>query len=134
MVKLSDDGKWFRVSLRLTGDELNVEEITAKLGIEPSTSRKKGDPSRFGEQLKTNVWVWRYPVDSDVSFEIQINDLLEDIESKKHILKELISSPGVTGELFLGHGSVIGEEVEFLSPEILRRIAEFGLTVDLDLY
>jgi hypothetical protein len=137
MVKLSEDGKWYRVSLRLMGDGLALYEIESKLGLVPSHVGKKGehhrgDPRRA--KYQSNVWVWKYPAESDVPFEEQITGLLDVIEPKKSILKEILSLPAVEGELFLGYGSENGQGGAYFSPDVLKRIAECGLSLDLDLY
>ena len=137
MVKLSEDGKWYRVSLRLMGDGLPLDDIESKLGLVPSHTGRKGDHFRGDSRrakYQSNVWVWNNPAESDVSFEEQITGLLNVIESKKSILKEILSLPDVEGELFLGYGSQNGQGGAYLSPDILKRIAECGLSLDLDLY
>ena len=137
MVKLSEDGKWYRVSLRLLGDGLPVDEIEARLGLVPSSIGRKGehfrgDPRYAKHQL--NVWVWKYPAESDVPFEEQIAGLLDVIEPRKAVLLEIVSLPDVEGELFLGFGSLNGQGGALFSPGLLKRIAECGLSLDLDLY
>lgn len=138
MFVLSEDGKWYRVSLRLMGDSLPVEEIESKLGLEPSSFGRKdehlhGDPRRA--KYYTNVWVSRYLVNSDVPFEEQVAGLLDVLEPKLGALKEILSLPDVEGELFLGFGSSkSGQGGAIFSPELLRRVADYGLSLSLDLY
>jgi hypothetical protein len=134
MVKLSDEGKWYRVSLRLMGDRLLVDEVEGILGLAPSNSGKKGESYRFGNSYLSNVWVWKYPESSDVPFEEQILGLLAIIEPKKQILRSIIEAPGVKGELFLGFGSMNGQGGAYFSSDLLRRVADCGLALHLDLY
>ena len=137
MVKLSDDEKWYRVSLRLMGDGLLVDNIEEKLGLVPSNIGKKGqhyqDNPKRGK-YETNVWVWSCPEESDVPFEMQITSLLSILEPKKGILKEIMSMPDIEGELFLGFGSMNGQGGAYFSNELLKRVAECGLSMDMDLY
>lgn len=135
MFKESDDGKWYRVSLRLMGDALPIDEIQESLGLVPTEKNRKGSRHEVtGEECRTNVWVWATPHDSHVPFEKQIGDLLEVIEPKKEILRTIIQKPGIEGELFLGYGSDNGQGGAYISPDLLQRIAECGLALDLDLY
>jgi len=134
MVKVSEDGKWYRVSLRLMGDGLLVDEIEGILGLVPSLSGKKGEPYRFGKDYLSNVWVWEYPEGSDVPFEGQINGLLSVVEPKKSALKAILSRAGVEGEIFLGFGSENGQGGAYFSPVLLARISACGLAIGLDLY
>lgn len=131
---LDEDRKWYRVSLRLLGDGLPVDEIEAKLDLAPSHVGRNGEPNHRGWKHLSNVWVWRYPAESNVEFEEQIAGLLDVLEPKVDALKEILSLPEVEGELFLGFGSTSGQGGALFSPELLRRIAACGLSVLLDLY
>ena len=129
--------KWYRVSLRLMGDDLRINDIEGKLHLKPSNTGVKGDhfqgnPKRG--KYETNVWGWRYPADSVVSFEEQIVGLLEKIEPVKSELLEILANPDIAGELFLGFGSANGQGGAYLPPELLRRVASCGLAISLDLY
>ena len=56
------------------------------------------------------------------------------LEPKLGALKEILSLPGVKGELFLGFGSGNGQGGAIFSPQLLRRVADYGLSLSLDLY
>ena len=60
--------------------------------------------------------------------------LLNTLEPKVDALKEILSLPDVEGDLFLGFGSGNGQGGAIFSPELLRRVAECGLSLSLDLY
>lgn len=138
MFVASEDGTWYRVSLRLRGDSLPVEEIESRLGLEPSSFGRKGEHLRGDPRYakyRTNVWVSKYLFNSDVPFEEQIAGLLDALEPRLGSLKEILSLPGAGGELFLGFGSDrSGQGGAIFSPELLRRVAECGLSLSLDLY
>ena len=135
MLRESDNGKWYRVSLRLMGDALPIDEIEESLGLEPTDKNAKGSRHKVtGERRRTNIWVWSTSHDSNVPFEKQIYDLLEVVEAKKEILKAIIQRPGIEGELFLGYGSDNGQGGAYISVEVLKRVADCGLSLSLDLY
>ncbi len=135
MFKESNDGKWYRVSLRLMGDGLPIDEIEESLSLIPTVKNQKGSRLKpTNAKCETNVWVWASPHDSDVPFEKQIEDLLLVIEPKKKILKAILQEPNVEGELFLGYGSENGQGGAYISSDVLKRIADCGLSLDLDLY
>jgi hypothetical protein len=92
----------------------------------------KGDPREA--VFLTNVRASNYLTDSDVPFEEQITRMLDALEPKLDALKEVLSLPGVEGELFLGFGSRNGQGGAEFSPALLKRIAEYGLSLGLDLY
>jgi hypothetical protein len=134
---LANNKKWYRASLRLLGDGLPVEEIEARLDLEPdSVGRKgahpRGNP-RYGKCL-TNIWGRPSNTKSDVPFEQQIAKLLDELEPKRDELQKILALPDVKGELFLGFSSGNGQGGGELSLALLKRITEFGLSISLDLY
>ena len=138
MFVVSEDGKWYRVSLRFMGDNLPVEEIESRLGLTPDSFGRKGEhlrgDSRYAK-YQTNVWVSKYLSNSDVPFEEQIAGILDVLEPKLAALKEILSLSDVEGELFLGFGSSkSGQGGAVFSPELLKRVADYGLSISLDLY
>jgi hypothetical protein len=135
MFEESEDGKWYRVSLRLMGDGLPIDEIDGLLGLAATKKNKKGASLKIGKaKCLTNVWVLSSGHNSDVPFEKQIADLLDLIEPKRDALKRIIEMADVEGELFLGYGSDNGQGGALISADVLRRIADCGLSLDLDLY
>lgn len=117
------------------GDGLPVEEIETKLKIKPSSLGIKGNPvsdNPIYGKYPTNVWTLGSGTNSDVPFEEQITVLLDLLQPKIDVLKEIMCLPGVKGELFLGSNIDPGN-VRF-SPELSKQISDFGLSIDLDLY
>ena len=134
---LSEDKKWYRVNLRLMGDNLPIEEIESRLGLEASFINKKGEHVHNNpryHKFQTNIWSTKYLVNSDVPFEEQITNLLNNLESRADELKSILAFPDVTGELFLGFSSGNGQGGTTFSPKLLQRIVGFGLALRLDLY
>ena len=129
----NEDGKWYRASLRLMGDSLPIDEIEAKIEIKSSSSIRKDELFK-NEQLSTNIWCAEYLTEDDVPLETQIELWMEKLEPKKAILKEILSVPNVEGELFLGFSSENGQGGAYFTPELLRRVADLGLALSLDLY
>jgi len=119
------------------GDGLLVDAIEERLELTPSSVRKKGqsykDNPAFG-RCQTNVWLWRNPDASDVPLGEQITSLLDVLEPKKDILKEMVAAPQVEAQLFLGVCSAKGTAAMYLPNALLQRIAKLGLSVDFDLY
>ena len=137
MFVLSEDKKWYRVSLRLSGDNLPIEEIETRLDLEASSIGRKGkhirDNPRYAK-YRTNIWCSEYLTDSDVPFEEQITELLDLLEPKANDLKAILSFPDVEGELCLGFGSGNGQGGAVFSSELLARIVKCHLSLGLDLY
>ena len=119
------------------GDGLPVEEVGSRLGLETHSFGRKGEPLHDHPRsatYHTNIRVSEYPVNSDVPFEEQITGLLDALEPRLDALKDILSLPGIKGELFLGFGSGDGQGGAIFSTESLRRVAVYGLSLSLDLY
>ena len=119
------------------GDNLPVESVEEDLGLSPSYIGKRGEHIRGNPKYaknQTNIWVWEYPSSTDVPFEEQIRNLLSIVELHAVALKNLLSLPGITGELFLGFSSMNGQGSAEFSPDLLRRLGDLELTLLLDLY
>jgi hypothetical protein len=133
----SEDGKWYRVSLRLMGDGLPVEEVETILGMKPDSFGIKGRHIKNNpdyEKYPTNIWTLKSGTNSNFPFDEQITVLLNLLEPKLDALKKILALPNIEGELFLGFGSGNGQGGAFFKKELLRRITDFGLSIDLDLY
>jgi hypothetical protein len=119
------------------GDNLPVEEIAAKLGVEPSFVGIKGENIQNNPayaKYPTNIWGWQYASDPSVPFENQISGLLNVIEPRRESLNEVLSIAGTVAGLYLGFSSGNGQGGAHLTPELLGRISSLGLAVELDLY
>jgi hypothetical protein len=137
MLVSSEDKKWYRVSLRLLGDYLPVDDVQERLNLVPSRIGKKGDYlnlQRQGTKYSTNLWVSEYLTGSEISFGEQIGVLLDILELRIDDLREILSLPDVKGELFLGFSSGNGQGGDYFSHYLLQRIVNCGLSLSLDLY
>ena len=136
----SEDKKWYRAGLRLSGDLLPIDEIESKLELKASSIGKKGVPLNhykspmLNTPLETNVWCAEKLTENDVPLENQIELYLEKLEPKKESLQEILSLPDVEGEFFLGFSSENGMGGAYFSAELLKRVADLGLSLSLDLY
>lgn len=132
---LFDDEKWYKVSLHLHGDDLPVEEIEALLGLQANFITKKGELSSNSRYLNTsNLWASKSLTGDNVEFEKQITELLDLLEPKMNELQKLLALPTVEGELYLGFSAGNGQGGATFSPSLLKRIADCGLTLQIELY
>ena len=132
---LSNDEKWYSVSLHLSGDNLPTEEIEKMLGLEADSIAKKGELSDNSRSVNTfNLWASKSLTGDNVVFEDQITGLLDLLESKMSELKKILALPEVEGELYLGFASGVGYGGTTFSPKLLQPIAACGLTLQIELY
>jgi hypothetical protein len=136
----SEDKKWYRASLRLSGDLLPIDEIETKLGLVADSIGKKGFPLNhfkspmLNTPLETNVWCAKRLTENNIPLENQIELYLEKLEHKKEFLQDILSLPNVEGEFFLGFSSENGQGGAYFSAELLKRVSDLGLAISLDLY
>lgn len=123
-----------RVSLRVFGDALEPEEVSALLGHPPSRSHRKGDkcaPGGHGVE-PTGAWI----LDSRVSEKSEIEDHIESL------LGQLTSDPDEWVSLTERFSASIqcgvfldqyNEGFE-ISPRLCRALAHRGLVIAFDIY
>lgn len=131
--------KWFRVSLRISGDTLDPCSIEPLLGLLPQTfgikgKAREGKNGKIYSAYSTNVWIHSLDLDASIGFDEQINHLFHQLGDKAEALRKLCNTEGIEGELFCGFGSENGQGGDSLSPANIKRIADAGLFLTLDLY
>jgi Domain of unknown function (DUF4279) len=131
------DEKWARVTLRLRGDRLPLNDIGELLGLTPNSIGRDGEPigGRPGRAKHIgDSWCWNVPANSSQPLEEQIEMALDAIEPKRVELERLLRDGPAEADLFLGFSSGNGQGGAYLSVELLGRIVSLGLPVLFDLY
>src|SRR2546427_10965299 len=101
---LADDEKWYKASLRFSGEELDLRATTAALGLEPDVTGRVGEHvggnPRYAED-QTNGWGYRYTEDGAVRFSDQLEELVTRPEGPAAAVRGPTAPPGGVAELFL---------------------------------
>lgn len=123
-------------SLSFFGDDLDPEEITRKLGGEPTVGVRKGGTwltSRGVEKIALKG-SWRLVAERCEPGDLdgQINRLLDRLNDDFESWRDL--SARFRGRVFCGLFLNSGNEGLTLAPPTLTRIGERGLLLDLDIY
>jgi Domain of unknown function (DUF4279) len=133
---LEDDEKWAAVPLRLFGDSLPLDEVGVRLDLAPHRVGKKGE-RRGGNprhaKYETSAWSWSLASDR-APLEDQLAAALNILEPRRERLMTLIRETGATADLFIGFSSGNGLGGARFSPELLERLAKFGLPLEFDLF
>jgi Domain of unknown function (DUF4279) len=123
------------VRLRFFGKDLDPDEITQLLGVEPTVSYRKGDILR-GKQydIVQKIGSWRLAIEKsvDVELEDQINELLDRLPPDLNIWQDLTKR--FEADLFCGLWMERWNRCLDFAPQTLLRIGERGLRLDLDIY
>ena len=124
-------------TLRISGDNLNPEEITELLGCQPSHAHIKGEQTIDKKTnriytAKTGMWrvtaISRQPAD----FDAQIDEILQKLSSDLTVWAAI----GQRFEIDLFCGLFMAESNEGISLSLasLKALAERGVEFDLDIY
>lgn len=124
------------VALRLFGDDLDPEELTRILGVEPSSAHRKGDVIRSSVSgaagvRKSGLWLLRASDRIPGNLDGQVGELLEQLPSEPELWKRLaVYKPDLSIGLFLeetNEGIALGEPA-------IRALADRGIALDFDIY
>ena len=126
-----------RVSLRVFGDGLEPEEVSALLGRKPTRSHRKGDErvtagSDAGSLEPTGAWILDSPLSEKAEIEDHIEALLSPVSNDSDEWASLTSrfSASILCSIFLDR---YNEGFE-LSPRLARSLADRGLVIAFDIY
>lgn len=123
--------------LRIIGETLVPDEVTALLGCQPSKSQLKGQvirSAKTGKERTCHTGSWHLHAEDcePENLDGQITDLLGRMSSDLEIWKSLASRFRI--DVFCGlfmEGTMEGLQI---SAESLRALGERGILLDLDIY
>lgn len=123
-------------ALRVVGDDLMPDEITALLGGQPTTCGIKGGKrtSAGGRVFPVLTGSWmrtvadREPADGDAQIAALLDGLTTDVQVWKGIAERFRI------DLFFGLFLTESNEGFSLEPSTLRMLGERGIKLDLDIY
>ncbi len=128
------EGKWFRASLIISGEQPPPDQISALLGLRPTRTHTRGESrtGRSGAVWDHSVWILRSPLSDDSEPSEHIAWILDVVEPRLGVLREISKAARV--KLFCGFSSDNGQGGFTLDAAMLRRLAELGVPFVLDLY
>ncbi|MBC8000305.1 MAG: DUF4279 domain-containing protein [Leptolyngbya sp.] len=134
MTRVSIEPSRIHASFRITGADLNPEEITELLKITPTSTKKKGEISILDDNpIPYSLWLLESDAKASNKFKPHLNYLLDSLESKKNILIELKArNYNMSFSLYVltKHENVEGH----IDSETLRRIADLPCNLWFDIY
>jgi hypothetical protein len=123
-----------QVSLRIFGDELDPDAVSAMLGSLPTKSYRKGEviPGiRANRTAPTGMWNLYGPEEGEGDLEEQISCLLDSVSSEPASWAALAP---YRKNVFCGLYLAAWNRGCALSAGLMQRLAECGLDLDLDIY
>lgn len=125
------------VTLRMYHREASPDAATAALGLEPTSTQKVGDTYESSNTVRTKkVNGWFYCSESSVaSFDLtkHFTHVLDRLDGKEEALRALIEQ-GWRADFACMWDSAFGHGGPALEPELLSRLARFGIEVWFDVY
>ncbi len=127
---MTREDTWCRASLTVFSQTLSAKEIARILGIE-GHQLERGTPvsSRSNQVRKSSVWGYNSILDSSDTVENHIDDLLRFAEGKAKELERLAADCFV--RILVSFSAESGTVKFALDPDILKRLGELGITLDL---
>lgn len=133
---MESDRKWSTASLRVISQSLRPGEISRVLDTKPSDTTEKGSPiskrNLNGPVHQQSVWILESGLPKDQPLEMHVAKLVEYIEEKHVLLKELLSECEIN--LFCGFASTSGQGGIVLDTDLLKRLTILPIDFILDLY
>lgn len=122
-------------TLRIIGDDLIPDEVSALLGCSPTHAQRRGDhvPMKHGERV-ASFGMWRLAATDTEPENVnsQIGQILEKLTSDLASWRSLAGRFRVN--LFCGWFMEEGNEGLSISPSNLVALGERGIELDLDIY
>jgi hypothetical protein len=134
------EDRMFSVSLRLSGDGLVPSRLNDELGLTAEIIGLKGEPrkglnGRHYAPYETHLWVYSLPEGEQEGFEEPIGRLFTLLGDRGvQRLQALAAQEDVEAELLCGYSSMSGQGGCSLAASTLKKIADSGLALTLDLY
>lgn len=128
--------KWATAALRIHSAVLDAQAITNALQTEPTRTAMKGalmSPRNPRSTLfEANMWVLESQLASENNLEDHIKFLVEYIEQKLPVMKELMKD--CQADLFCGYSSDSEQGGICLEAEIIKRLTAIPVDLKFDIY
>ena len=125
-----------RLTLRFFGDDLDPDEVTARLGLPPSVGVRKGGiwRTRNGTEKVARTGSWRLEAEDRTPGDLdgQISELLGALNDNLSVWQELTAR--FEADIFCGLFMREGNEGISLHPDTMMKLGKRNLSLDFDLY
>lgn len=123
-------------TFRLHGDELNPDEVTSLLGVQPSDARRRGGPwhTPKGKPMISPTGRWSLGIERAVPGDLsgQIRQLLAMMTDDLTVWGDLTSR--FKADVFCGLWLNCFNEGEALMPDVLLMLGQRNIKLELDIY
>lgn len=123
------------VYLIINSDLLESDAITARIGIQPTRTKKKGEPRTPKSSLvwETNYWIFEPQKDVPDELERKLSFLLAQLENAATSIFNISEECNISiNIIYKGYQEWMGDW--HLDRQIISRILSLGADIDLDIY
>jgi len=135
-VKVADQmtNHQYSVEFRIWGDTLDAEAVSRDLGLQPCQTRTAG-ASRFPGRIDRGMWAYNGPSGSPTEW-TSLEEGLRHLSQHLWPHREKLAKYAASSELvwWCGHFQSSLDGGPTLSPELLKRLGEFGAVLYIDNY
>lgn len=125
-------GHEFKVSFRILGTNLDLNEVSNTLELQPTRTHKAGERDLLGETFDRDMWSAESPLGRDADFDEHIRWIMDSVGSRINAVKQL--SKGADLSLVCNYRTYNTDQGGFtLSPEALKMCAALGVRVEFHL-
>jgi hypothetical protein len=123
------------VGIVFRGTELDPQKISTLLGLDPESSFKKGSQRNDGKKWPHGFWMFSSSGRVQSSeFMTHLLWLVEQIEPAKTKIIKLLKEENIDGEINCFWIMPSSQETLVFDPDLLKRIAELEIRVELSIY
>lgn len=127
-----------KLSFRVMGRELDPDEVSAALRLQPAECHRRDDPHlgkggrRYGT-FREGLWMLKSNAAPEANLEAHLRDVLQRLSGREAILRQFREN-GLRMDVFVGVFGITCSRGFSLSPELARSLGELGLMIGFDLY
>ena len=130
---------WFSVSLLVSGDNLDPDEVTRLLGIKPDVAHRSDSSASTGSKSRRSMGsqgMWeiclRYEETCEADLETAINVVLNRVNVTTALWQEVVGK--AEARIFVGLTLDSYNRGFRISSNLLRRVADLGVHLDFNIY
>jgi Domain of unknown function (DUF4279) len=130
---------WFSISLTVSADDLDPDEITRLLGVQPDRAQRKGVPlprhdGSPGRVPTFGAWSIRLLREETTEWDVEeaIALVLDRVAVNDEVWRQAVSNTNV--RIFIGLTLDTFNRGFGFAPALLKRIGDLGIQLDFDVY
>ncbi|MBK9165555.1 MAG: DUF4279 domain-containing protein [Acidobacteria bacterium] len=118
-----------KASIRIQGG-LDPDEISRMLAMVPTYTHRAGEPDRFGEALRSNMWLLKSDLGNDKPLEQHVQSLFDKLRDQMPAIEELRT--GCKLDVFCSV-TTKGQGGFSLPTSVLRNLSELGFNLEVSI-